>query len=59
MRATLYLNGKKTTRKAIIEKIGKESLDKFIRDSKEAFLDDPYEQQSWWIGCGMLSVEFS
>lgn len=47
MKTTLYLNDKKTTRKAIIEKIGKEELDRFIKESKEEFFEDPNTQLSW------------
>ena len=59
MKPTIYLNGKKVTRKYAAEKLGKDTLDKHIREAAEGFRIDPYEQQSWYTGAGMLTIEFS
>ena len=59
MKTTFYLDGKKTTRKQITELIGKERLDRYIKDAVETFREDPYIENSFWIGRGMLTIEFS
>ena len=45
MKAIIYLNGKKVTRKYAAEKLGKDTLDKRIREAAEGNRIDPYEQQ--------------
>ena len=59
MKTMLYLDGKKVTRKQIAERIGKERLDKYIKDAAETFREDPYIENSFWIGGGMLTIEFT
>lgn len=60
MKTTFYLNGKKTTRKAIKERIGEERLKKLIADAKEAFMEDPLIQNDFFLGKdGMLTIEFA
>lgn len=59
MRTNFYLDGKKTTKKALTEKIGKDRLDRLTKEAKEGFLQDPLEQQSFFLGStGMLTIEF-
>ena len=41
MKTKFYLDGKKTTKKALIEKIGKERLDLMVGEAKEGFFTDP------------------
>ena len=56
MKTKFYLDGKKTTKKALIEKIGKERLDLMVGEAKEGFFTDPLEQQSFYLGsAGMLT----
>ena len=59
MKATPYLNGKKVTRKYAAEMLGKDTLDKHIREAAEGFQIDPNEQQSWFTTAGMLTIEFT
>lgn len=52
------LDGKVISRKALGEIVGQERLARMIAEAKEAHRDDPWEEVSWWIGRGMLVVEF-
>lgn len=58
MKTTFYFNGKKTTKKAIIEMIGEERLNKLIESAKEIVFDDPNIQDDFFIGHGMLTIKF-
>ena len=55
MKTTFYLDGKKTTRKAVKELVGEERL----KEAKETFLEDPMVQNDFFIGSGMLTIEFA
>ena len=60
MKTTFYLNGKKTSRKALTEKTGAERLKRYIEEAKEAFFEDPLTQNSFWLGGkNMLTIEFN
>ena len=60
MKTNYYLNGKKTTKKALTELLGKERLDRMTKEAKEGFMNDPLEQQSFFLGTtGMLTIEFA
>lgn len=52
-----YIDGKKVTKKAVEEEIGKESLKGKIKEAKEIHAEDPYVECDWFIGCGMLTIE--
>lgn len=58
MRTVFYIDGKKIAKKELEGKIGKERLKGYISYAKERFMIDPLEQQSWFIGYGMLTIEF-
>ena len=59
MTTKLYLDGKKTTRKAVKELIGEERLKKMLKQARETFIEDPGTQNSWYIGGNrMLTIEF-
>ena len=47
MRTKFYLDGKKTTKKALVGEIGKERLDRMVEEAKKGFFADPLEQQSF------------
>lgn len=59
MKTTFYLNGKRITKKAATEILGKEKLERYIKEAKETFFEDPEIANDWWIGSGMFSIEFS
>ena len=60
MRTTFYLNGKKTSRKALTEKIGADRLKRYIEEAQETFFEDPLTQNSFWLGGkDMLTIEFN
>ncbi len=60
MKTTFYLNGKKTSRKALTEMLGANRLKRYIEEAKETFLEDPLTQNSFWLGGkDMLTIEFN
>lgn len=59
MTTKFYLDGKKITRKAVKELIGEERLKRILEEAKETFLEDPLVQNDFFIGSGMLTVEFA
>ena len=59
MRTNFYLNGKKITRKAVKELVGEERLKEMLAEAKEPFLEDPLTQNDFFIGNGMLTIEFA
>ncbi|MCI8914752.1 MAG: hypothetical protein HFF38_11655 [Lawsonibacter sp.] len=58
MKTKFYLNGKKTTRKAIKEQLGADRLARMLKEAKETFLADPLTQNDFFIGNGMLTIAF-
>jgi hypothetical protein len=50
MRAIIYLNGKRITKKKARELFGKEKVERRIEEAKESFMNDPYEINSWMDG---------
>ena len=60
MKTTFYLNGKKTTRKAVTELISAECLERYIEEAKESFSEDPLTENSFWLGGrNTLTIEFN
>lgn len=59
MTTKFYLDGKKIARKAVKELIGEERLKRILEEAKETFLEDPLVQNDFFIGSGMLTVEFA
>jgi hypothetical protein len=60
MKTKFYLNGKKTTRKAIKTLVGEERLERMLGEAKETFLEDPLVQNDFSLGKdGMLTIEFA
>ncbi len=58
MKTKFYLNGKKTTRKAIKEMLDEERLTRILKEAKETFREDPLIQNDFFIGNGILTIEF-
>ena len=58
MKTKFYLNGKKTTRKAIKEQVGEERLARMLKEAKETFFEDPLSQNDFFIGSGTLTIAF-
>lgn len=50
MRARIYLNGKRITKKKARELFGNEKVERRIEEAKESFMNDPYEEISWMDG---------
>lgn len=58
MKTRFYLDGKKTTRRAIKELVGEKRLQKMIEEAKETFMEDPGIQNDFFLGHQMLTIEF-
>lgn len=58
MKTKFYLNGKKTTLKAIKEQVGEERLAWMLKEAKETFTEAPLVQNNFFIGSGMLTIAF-
>lgn len=58
MKTTFYLDGKKTTRKAVKELLGEERFKRILEEAKKTYLEDPLIQNDFFIGSGMLTIEF-
>lgn len=53
-----YINGEKATKQSIEQLIGKDSLETKIKEAQETFAEDPYIENSWFLGSkGMLTIE--
>lgn len=50
MRARIYLNGKRITKKKARELFGNEKVEKRIQEAESSFINDPYEEISWTDG---------
>lgn len=50
LRARIYLNGKRITKKIARELFGKEKVEKRIEEANISFINDPYEEISWMDG---------
>ena len=57
MKTIFYLDGKKTTRKAVKELIGEERLSRMLREARETFMEDPGIQNDSFLGRQMLTIE--
>lgn len=58
MKTNFYFNCKKITRKAAAELAGEEKLKRLIEQAKEGYREDPNEEQSWFLGSGILAISF-
>lgn len=59
MKTVFYIDDKKVSKKVVTEMVGIERIKRYIKEAKEGFMNDPYEQQSWFLGSkGMLTIEF-
>jgi hypothetical protein len=58
METNFYINGKKNTKKALTEQLGKERLNRYIAEAKETFFEDPYIQNDFLTANGILTIEF-
>ena len=58
MKTRFYLDGKKTTRKAVKEMVGDDTLKKMITEAKETFFKDPYIENSFFVARAMLTIAF-
>lgn len=58
MKMRFYLDGKKITKKAVKEMLGEEHFSRILNEAKEVFREDPLVQNDFFIGNGMLSIDF-
>lgn len=57
MKTTIKLNGKKISKKAAVEKFGKERIESRIKESIEAYYEDPMELNTWMDGMEIIISE--
>lgn len=57
MTAKFYIDGKKATKKAVIALVGKDRLDRWVKESEETFREDPCIANDYWCG-KMVSIVF-
>ena len=57
MKTTFYLDGKKTTRKAVKELLGEERLKMILEEAKKTYLEDPLVQNDFFNGSGQMTIE--
>ncbi len=56
---TIYrMDGKKISKKALTEQIGAERVKRMTQEAWETTQEDPYICNDFWIGSGMLNIEF-
>ena len=58
MRTVITLDGKKISKKAACEQFGREDMERKIKEAKKTFMEDPWVENSWWMGKGMLTISF-
>lgn len=54
MKTTIKVNGKKISKKAAIEQYGKERIETRIKESIEAYNEDPMELNTWMDGMEII-----
>ena len=59
MKTTINLEGKKNTRKEVKVLDGAESPKRLLNEAKETCQDEPKVQNDFFIGSGMLTIEFA
>jgi hypothetical protein len=60
MKTTYRLNDKKVSKKALIEKIGKDRIERLTKEAWETHMEDPYICNDFFMGRhGMLNISFS
>ena len=59
MKAEFYLDGKKISRKSIVEMVGKSRFEKMVMAAKETYTEDPLIENDFYIGKGMLTIKFT
>lgn len=57
-RTTYLLDGKKISKKELIELIGKDKVEKLTEKAWEMFMEDPYIQNDYFISKGILTIDF-
>ena len=58
MKTNFYLENKKVSRAKLNGLLGKERVERYVEEAKETFREDPYIQNSWYLGIGRLTIEF-
>ena len=53
-----YLGWKENQQESACEQFGKEDMERKIKEAKQIFREDPWVENSWWMGNGMLTISF-
>ena len=57
MKTAIKVNGKKVSKKAAVELIGKERLEERINDAITTYYNDPMELNTWMDGMEIIVTE--
>ena len=56
---TIYkLDGKKISKKALVEKMGAERVKRMTEEALKTTMEDPCICNDFWTGAGMLNISF-
>lgn len=58
MKTTYSVNGKKTSKSAVIKMIGKEKHDRMLKEAQETFMEDPWIENDFFTSIGILNISF-
>ena len=58
MKTILLLNGKKTTRKEVLERLPETTPNRLIKDAKESFKEEPDAENEFMVPGGVLTISF-
>jgi len=60
MKTIFYADYEMVTKEKAIELLVKERLERFVAQAKESFMNDPLEENSWYVGgsVNMFIIEF-
>ena len=58
MKTILLLNGRKTTRKEVLERLPETTLNRLIKDAKESFKEEPDAENEFMVPGVVLTISF-
>ena len=58
MRTIFYYNGTKVAKKSLVDMYGKDRIDGYVASAKQQFMEDPYVENSFFVGSGVITIEF-
>lgn len=59
MKTVYRLDGLRVAKKVLVDKLGAERVKRMTADAVATFRQDPLVQNDFWVGFGMLTIEFT